>query len=310
MNGPTDHSDDTHIPTTVYRKIQPKATAYEVTKDADAHLASLIKDKATDGATFCNGTDKTNSDSSDSALPTTVRFTDAQTDPTLGTTAAPSTALGSLLVVSPLPNCVNKNPKLVVLNGNVLKDVSAPEKGKNDLNIIYLANNLGNIIKKLNYDATVKAAPKTDAAEDGEKTERAPTSVPTYVQLSQSNLKTLSSKLTINVNPSAGVGAGTPAKPAKTAGLNILRKKLENGPTTTTGESSLAQSMRKIVDKNRRIFKKDQAGDSPAVASARNELIESRRSLIQVAMRKQMPIYKPPADYTGPTFSCEECYDT
>jgi vacuolar-type H+-ATPase subunit F/Vma7 len=141
------------------------------------------------------------------------------------------------------------------------------------------------------------------------------TTVPSFVPLSQSNMKSISRNITLNVTPTST--NSVLLKPNKQS-YEILRAKLMENRVENS-EPTLVE-IPTIPTKTKTILKTSintsfvnipkSMHESPAVTEARNDFIRCRKKLIEAAIYPKLTTKVPLAGYIGPTFSCEECEDT
>lgn len=213
-----------------------------------------------------------------------------------------------------------KGQKVFILNGNVTSKEEVEKTKPDNINIICVSNNLNDIIKNIQNEAIKpgRSLLNTDTADKSasvlKPVEKINQSIPIkvatgpkFIQLTQNNLKSISPKISVNVT--ACTPKAIAPKPAPVIqpvpvkkNFDILRTKLlENGVPANQNTTETI--------KNRSTQKKDEEPDSPAVAKARSEFIKCRKQLIEASIHPQLPTYKPPNNYEGPLYSCEECDD-
>lgn len=262
-----------------------------------------------DTSIVCNGiADKAAADVTPNSTTKSTSLLDSVSE--VVNTGVTASTLANVVLLTPSTTTVAKNSeplknsKLYVLNGNVLKEVNDVDKVNAD-KVNYLcvtANNLGNVIKKIQSENAVKNGKPLihgSGEADGDKTKLL-TTVPTFFQLSHPSLKSSGNpKIAFTVSP-------TIVTKSSTNNCEILRSKLLENPLAANQPTSKTKV---VVDKGGSI-KKETTSDSPAVARARSELVRCRKALIEAAIHPQLPTYAPPAYYTGPTYTCEECEDT
>lgn len=298
---------------TVRRAIRKRKTTTPKATESKCKPASILQDqlvqrkegksnhKSSDSPTVCNGiADKTVADVTPNSTPKTV---DSLNDVNIGATA-PNLANVVFLCPPTTTGAKNTEPapnsKLYVLNGNVLKEVNDVDKVNGDkVNYVCVTpNNLGNVIKKIQTENAAKNGKPPISVETDEKLKLLSTK-PTFIQLSHPSLKSGSSpKIAFTVSP-------TIVTKSTTNNCEILRSKLLENATSQPVKTKTAEQSASIA-----LLTAKKESDSPAVAKARSELVRCRKALIEAAIHPQLPTYTPPAYYTGPTYSCEECEDS
>lgn len=217
---------------------------------------------------------------------------------------------------------------------NSLFDAINPEKQSPAVDIVKVPNVyvLQDIVEISKTENPTKAngenGPKSDsrlvvngnAETTIEVAAKQPNNGPKFVSLTQSNLRNISPKISLSVTPSAPrpilpkVSQSQPDAAAKN--FDILRNRLlESGiassvPSSQSQSQSSNQSSQASSRRESQVISKKANTEPPAVTKAKEEYKKYRNLLIQTAVCPQLPAYKPPPSYAGPTYSCEECKDT
>ena len=210
--------------------------------------------------------------------------------------AASVSNVGNLLYLGNLKNIGrgDNQRKLYLVNSNLLKGSSVEMPVEQHVN---------DVIGKI----------KAVSSNSDTATVETVTSVPSFVHLSQNNMRNINKNITLHVTPTSTNSTNSEQS------YEILRAKLmENRTeisepalmeipavpikTKTIVKTSIAEPVSSYISRG--------AHESSAIIEARNEYIKCRKKLIEAAIFPKLTQKVPLAGYVGPTFSCEECEDT